>query len=64
MQSKIDRIRQTTDPNERQKLMAEHMKGMRQGMEMMRGTGGGMMGKMQGGAGAGMIRAVVSRTLE
>ena len=54
MQSLMDKIRQTTDPNERQKLMAEHMKRMQEGMEMMRAMGGGMMGMMHGGASAGM----------
>jgi hypothetical protein len=54
MQSQMDKIRQSTDPNERQKLVAEHMSSMQEGMQMMRGMGGGMMGMMHGGAGAGM----------
>lgn len=52
MQAQMDRIRQSTDPAERQKLMAEHMKSMQETMQMMRGMGGGMMmggGAMMGG---------------
>jgi hypothetical protein len=55
MQAHMEKIRQTTDPNERQKLMAEHMKSMQEGMQMMRGAGGGMMGMMGGAAGGGMM---------
>jgi len=49
MQAQMDKIRQTTDPKEREKLMTEHMKSMQEGMRMMRGMGGGMMGMMGGG---------------
>ena len=50
MQAQMDKIRQTTDPKERDKLFAEHMKSMQEGMQMMRGMGGGMMGGgMMGG---------------
>jgi len=50
MQGQMDKIRQTTDPKERQKLMQEHMQAMQATMEMMRGMGGSMMmsGKKHG----------------
>ena len=43
MQGQMDKIRQTTDPKERQQLMQEHMRAMHANMEMMRGMGGSMM---------------------
>ena len=43
MQGQMDRIHQTTDPKERQKLMHEHMQAMQASMKAMRGMGGGMM---------------------
>ena len=47
----MDKIRKTTDPKERQKLMQEHMQAMQANMEMMRGMGGPMMmGGQKGGA--------------
>jgi hypothetical protein len=49
MVAEMERIQQTTDPAERQKLMVEHMKQMHQGMGMMRGMGGPAMGMMHGG---------------
>ena len=49
LQAQMDKIRQTTDPKEREKLLAEHMKTMQEGMQAMRGMGGGMMGMMSGG---------------
>jgi hypothetical protein len=49
MVAEMERIQQTTDPMERQKLMAEHMRQMHQGMGMMRGMGGPAMGMMHGG---------------
>ncbi len=55
MQAQMDKIRQTSDPKEREKLLAEHMKSMEEGMQMMRGMGGGTMGMMGGGAGGGMM---------
>jgi hypothetical protein len=39
--SSMDRLRQTKDPAERQKLLDEHMKAMDEQMAMMRGMGGG-----------------------
>lgn len=52
MQAQMERIHKTTDPAERRKLMQEHMQSMRDGMGMMRGMGGPMMG---GGTGPGMM---------
>ena len=54
MQAQMEKIRQTTDPKERQRLMQEHMQGMREQMKMMQGMGGcmmmrGMMGGRQQG---------------
>jgi len=46
MQAQMARIRSTTDPKERQKLMEEHMKSMQDSMAKMRSMGGGMMGGM------------------
>lgn len=43
MQQQMDKIRQTKDPKERQKLLQEHMQSMQEGMNMMRGMGGPMM---------------------
>jgi hypothetical protein len=53
MQAQLDRIHQSTDPVERQKLIQEHMKSMQETMQAMRGMGGGMIGKMGHGAMAG-----------
>jgi len=50
MQGQMDRIRKTTDPKERQKLMQEHTQAMQENMKMMRGMGGPMM---MGAAGDG-----------
>jgi hypothetical protein len=55
MHAQMDKIRQTADPKEREKLMAEHMKTMQEGMQMMQGMGGGMMGMMGGGQGPQMM---------
>ena len=56
MQEQMNKIAQTTDPQERQRLMQEHWQGMYQDMQTMRGMGwmwggGGMMGPgmMRGG---------------
>ena len=49
MQAEMAKIRETSDPQERQKLLAEHMKTMQEGMQAMGGMGGGMMGRMGGG---------------
>ncbi len=50
MQEQMAKMRATTDPKERQRLMAEHMKSMGEGMGMMRGMMGGASG---GGMGMG-----------
>jgi hypothetical protein len=44
----MNRIQQTTDPKERQKLLQEHMQTMREQMKDMRAMGGGMMMGMMG----------------
>ena len=43
MQQQMEKIRATTDPQERQKLMQEHMQAMQENMKAMRGMGGPMM---------------------
>lgn len=43
------KIRSTTDPAERQKLMLEHMSAMREGMGSMVKMGDSAMGMMPGG---------------
>jgi len=62
MQTQMDKIRKTTDPKERQKLMQEHMQAMQENMKAMRGMGGPMMkggaedgGMMMGGKKGGMM---------
>jgi soluble cytochrome b562 len=49
MQDLMARLQKTTDPAERKKLMDEHTKAMQEGMQTMRGMGGGMMQGMEGG---------------
>lgn len=51
MQDQMDRIRKTTDPKERQKLLDEHFQTMMENMKVMRGMGGSMMmgGDQKGG---------------
>ena len=51
-QALMDRMRKTTDPTERQKLIQDHMQSMREGMSMMQGMGGAMLG---GKGGMGMM---------
>ena len=53
MQAQMEKIRQTTDPKEREKLLAVHMKSMQEGMQMMRGMGGMGGGTMGGPRGSG-----------
>lgn len=57
MQAQMEKIHQTTDPKEREKLLQEHMRTMEDTMQVMRGMGGGMMmGMMDGGkTGGGMM---------
>jgi hypothetical protein len=55
MQEQMNRVQQTTDPAERQKLLREHMQTMQEQMKDMRAMGGGMMmGMMRQGNGKGM----------
>ncbi len=49
MQDIMARLQKTTDPGERKKLMDEHTKAMQEGMQIMRGMGGGKMQGMGGG---------------
>jgi hypothetical protein len=51
-QEQMDKIRATTDPKEREKLLREHYETMQQGMGTMRGYGP-MMGGRGYGPGAG-----------
>ena len=54
MHEQMDKIRNTTDPAEREKLMREHFETMQQGMGTMRGYGPMMGGRGMGpGAGKG-----------
>jgi hypothetical protein len=41
--AQMERMRETTDPEERRRLMQEHMQSMREHGHMMHGMGGGMM---------------------
>ena len=52
MHAQMDKIRATTDPKEREKLLREHYETMQQGMGTMRGYGP-MMGGMGPGYGPG-----------
>ncbi len=54
MQQQMEKIRATTDPKERQKLMQAHMQAMQENMKAMRGMGGPMM--MGGGEHGGMMK--------
>jgi len=49
MQDLMARMQKTTDPAERKTLMDEHTKAMQEGMQTMRGMGGGMMQGMKMG---------------
>ena len=57
MQEMHDKMMAAKTPEERQALMADHMKSMQDGMEMMKGMGGmagmGAMGSMGGAMGDG-----------
>jgi hypothetical protein len=52
MQQQMQKLRATTDPEERQKLQQEHLQTMQANMSLMRGMGGPMM--MGGGHQGGM----------
>ena len=45
MQAQMEKMRKTTDPKERDKLMQEHMKSMQDGMAKMHGMMGGAAAK-------------------
>ena len=53
MHVQMEKLRTTTDPNERQKLMQEHMQSMQENMKTMRNMGGPMM--MGSGQSGGMM---------
>jgi hypothetical protein len=53
MHEQMDRIRATTDPKEREKLLREHFESMQQGMGTFRGFGPMMGGRGMMGPGAG-----------
>jgi len=44
MMQQMQKIHKTRDPDKRDLLLEEHMQTMHEGMEMMQGMGGGMMG--------------------
>ena len=48
MQAMHDKMMNAKSPEERSKLMAEHMKAMQDGMKMMEGMAGAGMGDMKG----------------
>ena len=48
LQTQMEKIRKTTDPKERRKLLQEHMQAMQAGMNMMQSVGGPMMMRMLG----------------
>lgn len=54
-QAQMERIRKSTDPKEREKLLAEHLSSMQAVMRDMGGMGGGMMGGGVGGAAGGAM---------
>jgi hypothetical protein len=61
MQEQMNRLQQTTDPKERQKLLQEHMQTMREQVRDVRAVGGwttmGMMGPgMHGGMHGGKAK--------
>ena len=63
MQQQMDKLRATTDPQERQKLMQAHMQTMQENMQAMRGMGGPTMmgsGQSDGGAKGGHKHAARS----
>ena len=53
MQGMHEKMMSAKTPEERNQLMAEHMKAMRDGMAMMEGMSGGGMGGMHGTGGTG-----------
>lgn len=56
LQDQMEKIRKTDDPQERQRLMQEHMQTMKEGMKELRGMGGmKMMDMGKGGKQGGMM---------
>lgn len=49
MQALVKQLEKASDPAERRKLLAEHMRAMHEGLDSMRGMGGGTMMGMMGG---------------
>jgi len=64
MQAMHDKMMAAKTPEERSKLMAEHMKSMQDGMAMMEGMSGGGMKGMQGMGGMGGEMATRHQTME
>ena len=60
MREMHDKMMKAKTPEERQALMAEHMKTMQDGMQMMKGMGGGM-GAMGGMDAKGMPADLAQR---
>ena len=56
MMQQMDAIHKTDDPEKRDKLLQEHRQSMQEGMQMMRGMGGGMMKGMMGEGGGDMMQ--------
>lgn len=63
MQAQMDQIRRNTDPREREKLLAEHMRSMQEGMQMMRGMGGQHGAEMMQGR-MDMMQMMMEQMLE
>ena len=64
MQAMHDKMMAAKTPEERGKLMAEHMKSMQDGMAMMEGMSGAGMGGMKGMQGMGGDMAARHQTME
>ena len=64
MKAMHDKMMAATTPEERSKLMAEHMKSMQDGMAMMEGMSGAGMGGMKGMQGMGGDMAARHQTME
>ena len=64
MRAMHDKMMAAKTPEERSKLMAEHMKSMQDGMAMMEGMSGGGMKGMQGMGGMGGDMATRHQTME
>jgi len=60
MMRQMEEIQKTDDPAKREKLLQEHMSTMREGMEMMRSMGKGMMGGGEHCEMEGMMKEMMS----